>query len=379
MAKNAPAASARAGWQYFKDSEFKATHERVNAQLEKLGLPVVSERMYGHYRKLGRAGYDHYVTINRFDVAKATKPFEDETGRLRNVYRSANLAVRLVTRDKDGEPRTATGTAMELSEAGALVRVRGKQADALNDMGLRQGDYIRVEISGPEGASESRIVSAEYQPAVAVFEIEFVRVRSVAEDLTETAVSAERVKIRMVTDTDGIPIPVDVLGARLYHLFELLEDSRAVVNEILMADEREREKAQPAHVETLSVTSPLEIVAVVSIGVAAVIGHAWKGAGVYERWQAANGLRAAARKTDAEAHAIELENQRTAQENLTYEVIHAALRERLDLANASPELKPSIRALALLDKNLRSASEGLARNGVSDLIIEAQESEEDEH
>lgn len=47
--------------------------DEINEHLRGLGLREVSPRMYEHYRRLMRHGYESYIPINRFDIAVAAE------------------------------------------------------------------------------------------------------------------------------------------------------------------------------------------------------------------------------------------------------------------------------------------------------------------
>lgn len=61
--------SAEVGWQLFAASEPSPSLEAINEALAQRGLPTVSARMYDHYGRLVRHGYDRYVPINELDMA----------------------------------------------------------------------------------------------------------------------------------------------------------------------------------------------------------------------------------------------------------------------------------------------------------------------
>ena len=60
--------AAQAGWTEFTSRMPAPDRHSVNEELERRGLPGISERMYRHYRALVRHGYDRYVPINELDM-----------------------------------------------------------------------------------------------------------------------------------------------------------------------------------------------------------------------------------------------------------------------------------------------------------------------
>jgi hypothetical protein len=68
--RNRTHVAAEQGWEIFRTAKEPPVRERINQQLQTLGLPAVSERMYDHYRRLSRKGLRRYVPINQFDVSR---------------------------------------------------------------------------------------------------------------------------------------------------------------------------------------------------------------------------------------------------------------------------------------------------------------------
>lgn len=72
------------GWEIYKASGYEATLVEINDELSARGLPPVSSRMYVHYRKMRRYGYEQYLPINQLDVCTMEDPIWDRT--LRGRY-----------------------------------------------------------------------------------------------------------------------------------------------------------------------------------------------------------------------------------------------------------------------------------------------------
>lgn len=61
---------AKTGWELFANADGSVTQEQLTEELERRGLPAVSDRMYDHYGRLRRFGIDSYMPINEFDIAR---------------------------------------------------------------------------------------------------------------------------------------------------------------------------------------------------------------------------------------------------------------------------------------------------------------------
>ncbi len=65
---NATYRDCRAGFDVFRRYGGSIARDDLNVELVEAGYGVVSDRTFGHYRKLLRSGFDRYISINRFDI-----------------------------------------------------------------------------------------------------------------------------------------------------------------------------------------------------------------------------------------------------------------------------------------------------------------------
>src|SRR4051794_1605791 len=65
---NAPSEDSEVGYDLYRQSGFALSRADLNDRLADEGRKPVSQRTFRHFRALQRAGYDRYVSINRFDV-----------------------------------------------------------------------------------------------------------------------------------------------------------------------------------------------------------------------------------------------------------------------------------------------------------------------
>lgn len=376
-------------------------------------------------KSLALAGFDHYVAINRFDIWRAAQPYEDATASNRYRYRPIEVPVSFLV-NRNGTPFVAYGTASQISEVGALIDCIDAQAQALKRLKVQSGDYVHIDFLDPVDRADGRVVSFESLADSVRIEVEFIRVRSVAAFVDEDPLEVSRMRIRLEADTDEEDaVFAELVGARLYYLFELLESARATVNELIESeDPTDRRRAQPIEVESLSMQSPLELILLGTTAVGAVISLAWKAVGPWERWQRsrlvgaevertlaearktdaeAERIRAearkidseadsASRKTDAEISQMQIETERlkeqvktevlargvAIQENLTREALQREMRRVItEQSSGSVQLElptgtkaSSTRIEALVRDGLQGSAEGLAKQGVQRLTLE---------
>ena len=74
---NATQRDSRAGFTIYRESGGGISRDALNDQLVSAGYGPVSDRTVTHYRSLLVAGFDRYISINRFDVARSASRFED--------------------------------------------------------------------------------------------------------------------------------------------------------------------------------------------------------------------------------------------------------------------------------------------------------------
>ena len=84
---NATTRDARAGFAIYVQSSGGITLDAINARLEASGYGAIAQRTLTHYRNLVKAGFDRYISINRFDVARASRAYENMSTLSRYRYR----------------------------------------------------------------------------------------------------------------------------------------------------------------------------------------------------------------------------------------------------------------------------------------------------
>lgn len=160
----ASSADAAAGWEIFRDADFALSLDEINDQLVRQGHAAVSARMYRHYGKLQRYGYERYVRINQLDVKTLLDPFIDQArrGREHPIQTLADVELRVLANQ---EIRAFAGAAVELSSTEVVVRLAGEEMAAFfaelgsaTPMGPSSSSRLARSASG--GSSASRSISS---------------------------------------------------------------------------------------------------------------------------------------------------------------------------------------------------------------------------
>ena len=142
-------------------------------------------------------------------------------------------------------------------------------------------------------------------------EVEFRRLRSVAEFVEGDALPAQEARVRLVAD-DGGPVAADVLGRRLFYLLESVENARALLNQVAGTDGAFHDRAYPARISYVQMDSPSEIVLVVPLGVLSLVALVWGGLKqlpvAYKTVKDGQLSEAQARSANADAESKELDN-----------------------------------------------------------------------
>lgn len=275
----------------------------LNKKLAKVGYAPVSRRMYRHYRRLIAAGFNRYISINRFDVARASEPYENLSSNSRYRYTRTTTGVR-VTFPRGRRLVEAYGTAEEIGETGLilvfddLATVRALSAEATKP---RVGDELRLELLDPPQQFDARVVDIDRaSKKLVTVEVEFERLQSIAEFIGREPLRTYHYEVQLVSETEP-EATVDFVGRQVYNLFEIIEVTRALVNEAAEMSREDRYAPIP-HVHQLTMKSPLYAELGVPAAVAAILTLSFAGlkiAASYEKW----------RKMRLENNSREVENE----------------------------------------------------------------------
>lgn len=255
---NASPRDTRAGFDIFRVSGGEITQDDLNERLHEAGYGPVSPRTYRHYRNLLNAGFSRYISINRFDVARASAPYEDAASNARYAYKGADLGVNVVFA-KSSKLMETYGRATEVGEVGALLRFGESEViDGLQKLKPAPGDMVTVRYLELGRTATGTVVEADLRSDPAIVEIEYGRLVSIAAIGMGQPLSTS-VALFVLRGPGENDTSLDAAGRRLHHFFEFVEGLRSVANE---AGSRQAAPAYapPPDLMRLSVASPAEIV-----------------------------------------------------------------------------------------------------------------------
>jgi hypothetical protein len=254
---NATTRDAKAGWDIYLSAGGGATLQDINSLLTAAGYHPIHDRTFRHYGNLLRAGYDRYVSINRFDVSRASDPYERTASSSRYSFRTFEVGVSVVFA-KANRLIEASGLAEEIGDVGAILRFPDSTtSDALREVRPATGISIAVRFWDVRRTVTGRIIDSDFVSAVVSIEIEYgqlVSMASLAPQAMET-LPPETARFALVAD-DVDDETVDVIGRRIFAFFELLEGVRSLVN-AAGAVQHQPSYADPPVLGALTFSSPV--------------------------------------------------------------------------------------------------------------------------
>lgn len=222
---------AEVGWELFRDSDYSLSLTEINDELARLGYGKVSKRMYSHYRKLRRLGYELYIPINQLDVKTLADPVWGKAvrGRYLPLPIDISVALRIYVGD---DAVLLRGIASEVSDGEALVVLRGPEALAFFDEAKatdRNCDFI-VEATG-------EVVEAKITRVTVSSESGTVAVRMLFEEFDAVArvtnlPSAPVAELSLIFG-QGSGDTLAELAQDTYWLFQAVEAMRVAAQDLL--------------------------------------------------------------------------------------------------------------------------------------------------
>ena len=266
---NASPRDTRAGFDIYRSAGGDITLDDLNATLYEAGYGPIAYRTLTHYRNLMEAGFNRYVSINRFDVARASAPFENASGNGRYTYLAADLGVRVIFA-KSNKLLETFGRATEIGEVGAMLRFDEREVvDGLRKLKPQPGDMVTIRYLEAGRTIGGRVVEADVKAEPASIEVEYARLISIASVGIGEPLAASEVQFLLSGPEDDVQT-LDLAGRRLYHFFELVEGLRALSNEA-GAMQAHPVYAEPPILRSLSVASPAAVVIMVAEQVTALL------------------------------------------------------------------------------------------------------------
>lgn len=251
---NAKPRDSRAGFEIYLQSSDGIQLDQINAKLKRAGYGPIRQRTLTHYRNLVKAGFNRYISINRFDVARASRAYENlsSLGRYRyhRTYRTVDILFAKNTR-----LMKARGHIIEVGDVGAILEFTDD--DAIEDLTTfrpRAGDPVSLNHNATAIAIEGSVIDIDLNRLPIVAEIGYDRLVSVEGFITSPALATTPVWIRIQADEVTSPT-LDIVGRHLHYFFDLLEGLRAVFNEAGRLCDR-RLYASPPTIQELRLASP---------------------------------------------------------------------------------------------------------------------------
>jgi hypothetical protein len=377
---NAKPTDVRAGWTIYRNDP-EITLEVLNDRLTRAGYGPISPRTFGHYRHLVEHGYDRYISINRFDVARASRPYEGAGGSARYRFYDTELPVTVVLTRPQGVYE-APGVAEKVGEVGALITFEGEDViKGLRRSHLAPDDYVQLRFDEQSRPIPARVTTREIDEGYGLVEVEFTRLQPISEFVDTEVVPTESYQL-LIKGEEPSDRSADLIGRRMYFALEALEACRAMANEVLDdPDSTAVETVGPPQITQLRLVNPLVIDLTAAGIIGAVLTAAWRllkvGPAAYAEVVGAHGkgkidsaaakkIEAEARHIDARTEAVELQNDLTKEQLRTQRVLHSIVRRELKDATASD---PTPRFLALQDELWESLF-SLQRQDVRELEID---------
>jgi len=319
MGTNATSRDSRAGYTLYRDAGGAIDKENLNRQLFEAGYGPISDRMMTHYRHLADANFDRYISINRFDVARAASRYEDLGASPRYQYREIGEGVRMLIA-KGNKLWVASAEVTRLGEAGAIVRLVDEEYRVgLEKARIRPGDFVSLRFLESGRSTDGRIVEVDLKTDPPLIEVRFTSLVSLAELASGNPLATVPFAIRLRASGED-HVTTDQLGRRLFLLFELIDEVRYIAN--YASEQSSAEGAgysAPAVVDKLSVASPAEAILAVSElvssifpfgAIAAVLGLASKLPEKRKAWHEGTGVVLDNEEKRVNAEIRDLEKQR---------------------------------------------------------------------
>jgi hypothetical protein len=376
---NATPRDTRAGFDIFRAEGGDLSLDDLNAQLYEAGYGPVAARTFTHYRHLVMAGFTRYISINRFDVARAAVPYEDSSSRARYSYERTDLGVRVVFA-KASKLLETYGQATDIGEVGAILRFSETEViEGLRKMKPAPGDMVSVRYLEEGRTVGGTVLESDLTGDTATVEIEFNRLVSIAAIGMGEPLPSEPAMFTLRGPGENDQA-LDVAGRRLYLFFELVEGLRSVANEAGARQPRQV-YAAPPDLHRLSVASPAEIL----LGLASVVQDfvpwgllyalmkgAWDLPAKRKEWLEGDGQREQNKILKADARLKELEADQSEREAAFRAEALARLREAFPSSTISDEV-----AQRALDRFVIEPASALGRTGITELGHEGDPAEDE--
>ena len=266
---NATPEDTRAGFELYRSMQPPVDRALLNLRLDAAGYGPVAKRTFDHYGKLVREGYNRYIAINRFDVARASRAYENASAMARYRYLDANVGVRVVFMGS-GQMFEAIGRATLVSDPGAVVEFSTTETvQGIRALRPRIGDAVSMHDLDTGRTVNGRVADISFAAQRCTVEVDFATLTSVSELSPLTPTEPETIRFVLSADADENHT-ADLVGRRIYYFLELLEGARSLANRASI--EGGEGYTEPPILRQLRVESPVQMVVEVWPWVAGIVG-----------------------------------------------------------------------------------------------------------
>lgn len=380
---NATPRDTRAGFDIYRSAGGDISLEDLNAALYEAGYGPVSNRTFAHYRHLLNAGYGRYISINRFDVARAAEPFESQSASPRYSYQDVDLGVSVIFA-KGSRLHETYGRAVEVGEVGAILSFAEPEVvDGLRLLKPQPGDMVTVRYLEPGRTVGGRVVEADTKASPATVEIEYTRLVSISALGEGTALPTIEADFSLLLNPDVAEEvqTLDLVSRRLYYFFELIEGLRALSNE---AGGRQASAvyAEPSALRRLTVASDPELVLQLAEQIIRLVPYAaaaglMRAASLFvekrKQWYEGTGQKTANALSDLEVQLKQLEVDRATEEVAFIREVQERVRVTFPTSTVSNE-----DIARMVTQQIIKPLQALGRSGVTGISSTEHEDYDDE-
>ncbi len=259
---NATRRDARAGFDIYRHRNGNIDLESLNIELYKSGYNHIAQRTLNHYQNLIAAGFNRYISINRFDVARASRPYEDMSKLGRYRYRTINQPVR-VKFSKNERDVEIPGRIVKSGDVGAIITFPDESVlEELRSRIPRPNMHLNLCTTNAANDINAVVVECDLISSPGLLEVEYDNLVSLAEIIDSMPLKNVLVKFTLESENNN-PVAIDVIGKQLHSFFDLIEGVRALLNEAGIHSE-EVAYAAPPIVQEIRVASPAVIILQIS-------------------------------------------------------------------------------------------------------------------
>lgn len=368
---------ARAGFDLFRSRAGQITIEELNAQLTQAGYRAIAPRTMDHYHSLMREGYDRYVSINRFDVARASIPYENSSALARYDYANVDLGVSVMFA-KGSRLLEALGRASQVGDVGAVLSFSDSDVmQGLKRLKPQPGNMVTIRFLEAGRTVGGRIVGTDLITDPPNVEVQYSRIVSVADIGVGTALSSQETSFRLVAAEGDLTF--ELVNRQLFAFFELIEGLRSLINEVGSAASY-RFYAEPPVIRRMNMASPLDL----DMDLATILTELvpWGAAVVFLKAAGAipkkrrEWYEGSERKNESKLRELEVEEKRLSLEQKQAESdLRSELIQRLTAKWPESDISPG-QAAQLIGTYVLPYLQALAENGVVD--VRTQDRPQDE-